>query len=302
MMRNYSTQVALDKNVRTISDINQHPHKRFFNWLTDRVYSINKMYGAVHCEAYQVFKFLKFLRIGISYAKEENSLQIFPNEDYSKAEEERIPLFSDKESSVKDISKYLSDHRPNEYYKIMEQNKYRGMVQQTLYNQPISYFMNANCKDPFSDALFRFPVKARNQCLMTNYMRKLIFREGNLICGICQKDRQDTVNYILNGCNRMCTDYISRHKLIFDRLSEAIKLNCNLASEVFENTQVKISPKEGKNNKPYHTLVRPDIWYWTNEYTKDLIPEQQRILHLVEVKSCWVPSMNQPLKKKLEYY
>jgi hypothetical protein len=50
---------------------------------------------------------------------------------------------------------------------------------------------------------------------------------------------------------------------------------------------VKISAKEGKFNKPYHTLVRPDIWYWINELTKDLIPEQQRILHLVEVKSCW---------------
>jgi hypothetical protein len=48
------------------------------------------------------------LRRGISYAKDENTSQIFPNEDYSRAEEERIPLFSGKESSVKDISKYLS--------------------------------------------------------------------------------------------------------------------------------------------------------------------------------------------------
>jgi hypothetical protein len=130
-------------------------------------------------------------------------LQIFPNEDYSKSEEERTPLFSDKESSVRDISKYLSEHRRNEYFKIMKHNKYRGVVQQTLYNQPISNFKNANCQAPFSDALFRFTVKARNQCLMTNYMRKLIFREGNGICGICQKDKQDTIYHILNGCNRM---------------------------------------------------------------------------------------------------
>jgi hypothetical protein len=53
-----------------------------------------------------------------------------------------------------------------------------------------------------------------------------------------------------------CGDYIARHNLIVNRLSQAIKLNCNLASEVHENTQVKISPKESKNNKPYHTLVR----------------------------------------------
>jgi hypothetical protein len=50
---------------------------------------------------------------------------------------------------------------------------------------------------------------------------------------------------------------------------------------------VKISPKEGKNNKPFHPLVRPDIWNWTNKITQDLIPEQQRIRHMVEVKSCW---------------
>jgi hypothetical protein len=91
-------------------------------------------------------------------------------------------------------------------------------------------------------------------------MRKLIFRGGKGICGICQKDRQDTVYHILNGCDRMYRDYIARHNLIIDRLSEAIKLTCNLASEEFQDTQVKISPKESKNNKSYHTLVRPDIW------------------------------------------
>jgi hypothetical protein len=68
----------------------------------------------------------------------------------------------------------------------------------------------------------------------------------------------------------MCGDFISRYKLIVDRLSEAIKLDGHLAREVYENTQVKISPKESKNNKPYHTFVRPDILYWTNEYTKVL--------------------------------
>jgi hypothetical protein len=44
--------------------------------------------------------------------------------------------------------------------------------------------------------------------------------------------------------------------------------------------------------------VRPDIWYWTNEYTKDLIPEQQRILHLVEVKSCWGGVYEQTIEKE----
>jgi hypothetical protein len=55
-------------------------------------------------------------------------------------------------------------------------------------------------------------------------MRKLIFREGNGICGICQKDRQDTVSHILNECDKMCWDYIARHNLIVDRLSEQSNL------------------------------------------------------------------------------
>jgi hypothetical protein len=146
--------------------------------------------------------------------------------------------------------------------------------------------MNANSKVPFSIALFQFTVKARNQSLMTNYMRKLIFREGKGICGIYQKDRQDTVYHILNECDRMCLDYIARHNLIVNRLVKAIKLNWNLKSQVHEDKHVRISQEESKHNKPYHALVRPAIWYWTNEIIKDLIPEQQRILHLVEVKSC----------------
>jgi hypothetical protein len=111
------------------------------------------MREAAHCDIYEAFKACKFFRTGISYAKDKNTLQIFPNEDCSMAEEERIPLFFDKESHLRDISKYLSEHRRNEYFKIMEQNKYRGVVQQTLYNQPISNFMNGNHKAPFSNAL-----------------------------------------------------------------------------------------------------------------------------------------------------
>jgi hypothetical protein len=159
MMLNYITQIALDRHIRTIFGITQLPHSRFFTWLTDADYSINKMRGAVHCDIYEAFKACKFLRIGISYATDENTLQIFPNEDYSKAEEERIPLFSDKEISVKDISKYLSEHRRTEYFKIMEQNKFPSVVQQTLYDQPISNFMNANCKSPFSDPYSGVPLK-----------------------------------------------------------------------------------------------------------------------------------------------
>jgi hypothetical protein len=65
------------------------------------------------------------------------------------------------------------------------------------------------------------------------------------------------------------------------------KLNCRIIGEVNENITVKIKAIEGKDDKPFHSQIRPDIWYWTNEATEDPVPEHQRILHLVEVKSCW---------------
>jgi hypothetical protein len=77
----------------------------------------------------------------------------------------------------------------------MQQNKYRGVVQQTLIDQPISNFMNANCKAPFSDALFRFTVKARNQCLMTNFMRKLIFHDETEYVAFAEKT--DKIQFII---------------------------------------------------------------------------------------------------------
>jgi hypothetical protein len=46
--------------------------------------------------------------------------------------DEREPIFSGKDSSVNDISKDLSEHKRYDYFKIMQQNKYRCVVQQTL--------------------------------------------------------------------------------------------------------------------------------------------------------------------------
>jgi hypothetical protein len=85
----------------------------------------------------------------------------------------------------------------------------------------------------------------------------------------------------------MAGDYTTRHNLRVNRLVEAIKLNCRIIGEVNENRTVKITPTEGKDDKPFHSQIRPDIWYWTNEATDDTVPEHQRILDLVEVKSCW---------------
>jgi hypothetical protein len=169
----------------------------------------------------------------------------------------------------------------------MQDNKYRGVVQQTLIDKTITEFMSNNCKGPFSDAQFRFTVKARPQYLMTNFMRKLIFGEGNGVCNLCQKDRQNKVYHILNGCNLIAGDYITRHNLIVKGISEAIKLNCNVIGTVHENLTVVITTSESKPEQSYRTRIRPDICSWTEKLTEDLIPEKQRILHLVEVKSCW---------------
>jgi hypothetical protein len=77
--------------------------------MTDADYNIGRMIGQVHCEIYEAFKACKYLNIGVSYAANGNDLQIFPNEDFLKPEEDREPIFSGKDSSVKAISKYLSN-------------------------------------------------------------------------------------------------------------------------------------------------------------------------------------------------
>jgi chromosome condensin MukBEF ATPase and DNA-binding subunit MukB len=82
---------------------------------------------------------------------------------------------------------------------------------------------------------------------MANYMRKLIFGEGNRICKLCQKDQENTVFHILNGSNRMVGNYTASHNLIIDPLSEAIKLNCNVMDALHENETVLITTSEGKN-------------------------------------------------------
>jgi hypothetical protein len=74
IMRRYITQVALDRHVQTINDIDQIPNSRFFTWRTKAEYYLGKMQGAVHCEIYEAFKACKMLNIGINYAKDQNSL------------------------------------------------------------------------------------------------------------------------------------------------------------------------------------------------------------------------------------
>jgi hypothetical protein len=96
--------------------------------VTEADYDIGRMHGAIHCEIYEAFKACKYLTIGVSYAANGNNLQIFPNEDFLKPGEDRKPIFSGKDSSVKAISKYLSEHKRDDYFNLMQQNNSRCVV------------------------------------------------------------------------------------------------------------------------------------------------------------------------------
>jgi hypothetical protein len=156
------------------------------------------MRGRAHCDPYEAFKECKFLGIGINYLNDK--LQIFLNEEYLKRDEDKQPIFDDTRNTIKDMSKVLTEHRRRFYLTKRDENKYRGVVLKTLMDQLISNFMLANCKNPFSDMLLRFTIKARNQCLVTTFIRHLIFRQDNGICTLCNRDRMDTIYHILNAC------------------------------------------------------------------------------------------------------
>jgi hypothetical protein len=181
------------------------------------------MRGAAHFEIYEAFKACKNLKIGINYTEGAN-LKIFPGSDLELPEEDRKQFFLEPKNAVNVISKRLTQFQKIKYTKMIEENKYRGVVDKALVDQPISNFMLSNCKAPFSNSLFRFTVKARNQALVTPFLKHLLFHEGNGICRICQRDRQDTIYHILNACPKLTGYYTERHNMVVNKLEEAINL------------------------------------------------------------------------------
>jgi hypothetical protein len=157
------------------------------------------MSGTAHCEVYEAFLAVKNLKIGITYNEKVN-LMVFAGEDFPlPTGENRKIIFQEGDNKINDVSKKLSEWNRNKYLKAMEENKYRGVVHQAFIRQPLSNFMMANHKAPFNDSLFRFIVKARNQALMTPFMRRVLFRTGDGICRICNRDRQDTTYHMLKN-------------------------------------------------------------------------------------------------------
>jgi hypothetical protein len=138
---------------------------------------------------------------------------------------------------------------------MIEENRYRGVVYKALVNQPISNFMLANCKAPFNNGLFRFTVKGRNQALVTPFLKHLLFHEGNGICRICSRDRQDTIYHILNACPKFTGYYTERHNMVVSKLVEAINLLVPDHEEIFQNKIITIRKELTKNNREVKSQI-----------------------------------------------
>jgi hypothetical protein len=171
---------------------------------------------------------------------------------------------------------------------MIEENKYRGVVYKALIDQPISNFMLSNWKAPFNNSLFKFVVKARYQALVTPFLKRLFFHEGNGICRICQRERQDAIYHILNACPKFTGYYTERHNMVVNKLEETINLLVPNHQENFKNKIIKIDKECMKNDREVKSQIRPDIWFWSEHFnTKNQIPDPTLKLHLVEVKVPW---------------
>jgi hypothetical protein len=147
---------------------------------------------------------------------------------------------------------------------MIEENKYRGVVYKALVDQPISNFMLSNCNAPFNNSLFRFTVKARNQALVTPFLKRLLFHEGNGICRICQRNRQDTIYHILNACPKFTGYYIERPNMVVNKLEEAINLLAPDHQEIFKNKIIKIDKEYTKNDREVRSQIRPEHGFGAN--------------------------------------
>jgi hypothetical protein len=130
--------------------------------------------------------------------------------------------------------------------------------------------------------------KARNQALVAPFLKHLLFHEGNRICRICQRDRQDTIYHIVNACQKFTGYYTERHNMVVNKLEEAINLLEPNQGEIFKNKIIKIDKELTKNDREVKSQVRAYIGFWSEHlYTKNQQPNPTLKLHLVEVKIPW---------------
>jgi hypothetical protein len=89
-------------------------------------------------------------------------------------EEDRKPFFLEPKKHSQCNIQEVNTISEDKIYKMIEENKYRGVVYKALIDQSISNFMLSNCKALFNNGLFRFRVKARNQALVTPFETPLV--------------------------------------------------------------------------------------------------------------------------------
>jgi hypothetical protein len=70
---------------------------------------IGNICEASHCEVYKAFKLYKIFNIGIIICNDDHCH--FSQSEFDTLEEDRVPIFLDKEFTIKYISKLSSEHR-----------------------------------------------------------------------------------------------------------------------------------------------------------------------------------------------
>jgi hypothetical protein len=121
--RRHITQVGIDKKCEMFHTPEEVATSRFFTWKTKENFEVEQMRGAPHCNPYETFIAWKFLGIGINYLNDD--LQIILDSEFLKPEERRNPIFTDKNQSITQISKILTEYRRRSYDVKRDQNKHR---------------------------------------------------------------------------------------------------------------------------------------------------------------------------------
>jgi hypothetical protein len=104
--------------------------------------------------------------------------------------------------------------------------------------------------------------------MISEYERIDRYREGyNPICDL---------KHILNNCTYFFGDYIKRHNAVVDVIQDLIE-NAVRPEKLYYNGEVSVHGDETRNGRLYKTKQRPDLWYWRETVTKE-------ILELIEVK------------------
>jgi hypothetical protein len=131
-------------------------------------------------------------------------------------------------------------------------------------------------------------VKARNQVSIVQFMKRIIYHQGNGVCNLLLRDGQETINHAFNAYPGVTKYYTEKHNMVVDRLEKAIKMLSHMIVKI-EILNINIVESRFIGNlKKDKSQIRPDIWHWIDKVeTSHLIPERIIRLYLVELKISW---------------